>query len=167
MFLIALNKKLRLINWFKNKDFDEPNLLEYLDLVSLGTICDVVPLVGLNRAIVYQGLKVLKTKKNLGLKTLIDICGIETRPNIYHVGYVLGPRINAGGRVGKSSHGANLLLKENPKDVFKIATELDQFNKERQFLENDVLEKINKKINLNSSDPVIIVSGKIGMRSNV
>ena len=160
MFLIALNKKLRLINWFKNKDFDEPNLLEYLDLVSLGTICDVVPLVGLNRAIVYQGLKVLKTKKNLGLKTLIDICGIETRPNIYHVGYVLGPRINAGGRVGKSSHGANLLLKENPKDVFKIATELDQFNKERQFLENDVLEKINKKINLNSSDPVIIVSGK-------
>ena len=160
MFLIALNKKLRSINWFKNKNFDEPNLLDYLDLVALGTICDVVPLVGLNRAIVYQGLKVLKNKKNLGLKTLIDICGIQTRPNIYHVGYVLGPRINAGGRVGKSSHGANLLLKESPKDLFKIATELDQFNKERQYLENDVLEKINKKINLNSSDPVIIISGK-------
>ena len=67
------------------------------------------------------------------------------RPNIYHIGYMLGPRINAGGRVGKSSHGANLLLNNNPKDVFKIATELDQFNKERQFLEKDVLDKILKK----------------------
>ena len=75
MFLVSLNKELRSKNWFKNK-ITEPNLLEYLDLVMLGTICDVVPLVGLNRAIVKQGLKVLK-KKNLGLKTLIDICGVE------------------------------------------------------------------------------------------
>ena len=101
MFLVALNKELRSTNWFKNKNIEEPNLIDYLDLVTLGTVCDVVPLIGLNRAIVAQGLKILKTKKNLGLKTLLNICGIETHPNIYHVGYMLGPRINAGGRVGK------------------------------------------------------------------
>ena len=160
MFLVALNKELRSTNWFQKKKIKEPNLLEYLDLVTLGTICDVVPLIGLNRAIVSQGLKVLKNKKNLGLKTLADICGIESHLNIYHVGYILGPRINAGGRVGKSSHGANLLLNTNPKDAFKIANELDQFNKERQLLENDVFEKILKEANINSQDPVIILSGK-------
>ncbi len=160
MFLVSLNKYLRLINWFKEKKIQEPNLIEYLDLVSLGTVCDVVPLTGLNRAIVKQGLKVLKSKKNLGLKTLIDICGINTQPNIYHIGYVLGPRINAGGRVGKSSHGANLLLNNNAKEVFKIASELDQFNKERQYLEEDVLNKIAIEANKTQSDPVIILSGK-------
>ena len=160
MFLVSLNKYLRLINWFKEKKIQEPNLIEYLDLVSLGTVCDVVPLTGLNRAIVKQGLKVLKSKKNLGLKTLIDICGINTQPNIYHMGYVLGPRINAGGRVGKSSHGANLLLNNNAKEVFKIASELDQFNKERQYLEEDVLNKIAIEANKTQSDPVIILSGK-------
>ena len=160
MFLVGLNKELRSNNWFKNKNIAEPNLIEYLDLVTLGTICDVVPLIGLNRAIVTQGLKILKTKKNLGLKTLLNICGIENSPNIYHVGYMLGPRINAGGRVGKSSHGANLLLNTNPKEAFKIATELDQFNKERQYLEKDVLDKIQKEIKIDTSEPVIIISGK-------
>ena len=142
IFLVSLNKQLRLINWFQNKNLNEPNLLEFLDLVSLATVCDVVPLVGLNRALVSQGLKVLGTKKNLGLKTLIDICKIENNPNIYHLGYVIGPRINAGGRVGKSSHGVNLLLKSDPKEVFQIASELDQFNSERKLLEEKVYKKI-------------------------
>ena len=71
---------------------------------------------------------------------------MKAHPNVYHVGYLLGPRINAGGRVGKSSHGANLLLGDNPKNVFKLASELDHYNKERQLLEKDVLEKILKKI---------------------
>ena len=71
-------------------------MLNYLDLVSLGTVCDVVPLIGLNRAIVKQGLKIMKLKKNLGIKTLLDICKIETNPSVYHLGYILGPRINAG-----------------------------------------------------------------------
>ena len=142
MFLISLNKELRSTDWFIKSKITEPNLLEYLDLVALGTVCDVVPLVGLNRAIVSQGLKILKSKKNLGLKTLFDICDIQTKPNVYHIGYQLGPRINAGGRVGKSSHGANLLISNNPKDVFKIATELDHFNKERQILEKDLMDKV-------------------------
>ena len=138
MFLVSLNRELRNKKWFNTNNLKEPNLINYLDLVSLGTVCDVVPLIGLNRAIVKQGLKVFKSKKNLGLKTLIDICKIDTNPSIYHLGYLLGPRINAGGRVGKCSHGANLLLNKDPKYSFKLASELDQFNKERQLLEKDL-----------------------------
>ena len=159
MFLVSINRELRLIDWFKNNSIDEPNLINYLDLVSLGTVCDVVPLVGLNRAIVKQGLKILKAKKNLGLKTLLDICKIETNPSIYHLGYILGPRINAGGRVGKCSHGANLLLNSNPKEVFKLATELDQYNKERQMLEKDLIKKILIESENKLKDPVLILQG--------
>ena len=160
MFLVSLNRELRINNWFINNNINEPNLINYLDLVSLGTVCDVVPLVGLNRAIVKQGLKVIKSKKNLGLKTLLDICKIESKPSIYHLGYMLGPRINAGGRVGKCSHGANLLLNSNPKEAFKLASELDQFNKERQILEKDLLQKILNEIKDYSNDPVLVLSGK-------
>ncbi len=159
MFLVSLNRSLRLINWFKNFNFKEPDLINYLDLVSLGTVCDVVPLTGLNRAIVKQGLKVIKSKKNLGLKTLLDICKIETTPSIYHLGYILGPRINAGGRVGKCSHGANLLLNKDPKNTFKLASELDQYNKERQILEKDLLKKILNQTKNYLNDPVLILSG--------
>ena len=159
MFLVSLNKQLRLKNWFKEKNVIEPDLLNYLDLVSLGTVCDVVPLVGLNRAIVKQGLKVIKSKKNLGIKTLLDICNIESNPSVYHLGYILGPRINAGGRVGKCSHGANLLLDKDPKKTFKIASELDQYNKERQMLEKDLLQKVLIKAKEYLSDPVLILSG--------
>jgi single-stranded-DNA-specific exonuclease len=159
MFLVSLNRELRQNNWFSINKTKEPQLINYLDLVSLGTVCDVVPLIGLNRAIVKQGLKILNAKKNLGLKTLLEICKIETQPSIYHLGYILGPRINAGGRVGKCSHGANLLLNTNPKNAFKLATELDQYNKERQVLEKDLLRKILSKTENYSSDPVIILSG--------
>ena len=106
-------------------------LLNILDLVSLGTVCDVVPLIGLNRAIVHQGLKILKKKQNLGLKTLIEVCNIESSITAHELGYVLGPRINTGGRVGKSTHGANLLLNESPKSAFKLAVDLNSYNKER------------------------------------
>ncbi len=160
MFLVSVNRELKEINWYKDNNFDEPNLINYLDLVTLGTICDVVPLIGLNRAIVRQGLKILREKKNLGIKTLFDICSIVEKPNVYHIGYMIGPRINSGGRVGKSSHGTNLLINKNPREVFKIASELEKFNEERKNLENDVLEKILNKIDKNLSDPVIIISEK-------
>ena len=160
MFLVSLNRELRNKNWFNENNISEPNLIEFLDLVSLGTVCDVVPLVGLNRAIVNQGLKVFKSKKNLGLKTLLDICKIDTNPSIYHLGYMLGPRINAGGRVGKCSHGANLLSNKDPKASFKLASELDQYNKERQLLEKDLLKKILDQIKNFLNDPVLILSGK-------
>ena len=159
MFLVSLNRQLRSIKWFEKNNIKEPNLINFLDLVSLGTICDVVPLIGLNRALVKQGLKVLKSKKNLGLKTLLDICKIETNPSVYHLGYMLGPRINAGGRVGRCSHGAHLLLNKDPKNTFKLATELDQYNKERQLLEKDLLQKILNETSNYSNDPVLILSG--------
>jgi len=160
MFLIALNKRLRDMNWFSDNSIKEPKLMEVLDLVSLGTICDVVPLIGLNRAIVHQGLKIIKRKKNLGLKTLIEVSNISSNITSYHLGYVLGPRINAGGRVGKSTHGANLLLNQNPKDTFKLAVDLNTYNKERQILESELLKKILNTKYENNSDPVIILYGE-------
>ena len=160
IFLVSLNMELRKKDWFLQNEIKEPNLINYLDLVTLGTICDVVPLRGLNRAFVKQGLKIIKSKKNLGIKTLLDICKIETNPTIYHLGFMLGPRINAGGRVGKCSHGANLLLGTNPKSSFKLASELDQYNKERQILEKDLLQKILNETKDYSNDPVLILSGK-------
>ena len=160
LFLIALNKRLRDQNWFSSNNIDEPDLIGILDLVALGTVCDVVPLIGLNRAIVRQGLKVLKRKKNLGLKTLIEISSIENNITAYHLCYVLGPRINAGGRVGKSTHGANLLLNDNARETFKLASELNNYNKERQILESELLNKILNTNYQNKSDPVIILHGE-------
>ena len=160
MFLVALNKRLRENNWFINKSINEPDLLNFLDLVSLGTICDVVPLVDLNRAFVNQGLKVVNQKKNLGLKTLIEISEIENNLTTYHLGYVLGPRINAGGRVGKSTHGAKLLLNNDSKDAFKISSELNNYNKERQLLEKELLKDIMDKDYGLTDEPVIVLHGE-------
>ena len=160
MTLISLNSILRKSNWFVENNVQEPNLLNFLDLVSLGTICDVVPLIGLNRAIVKQGLKIINLKKNLGLKTLIDICKIESKTSTYHLGYIIGPRINAGGRVGKCSHGANLLLNDSAKESFRIAAELEKFNTERKKLEKDLLNVALNTLNKSTNDPVLILQGK-------
>jgi len=160
LFLVALNKRLRDHDWFSINLIKEPNLMNILDLVSLGTVCDVVPLIGLNRAFVFQGLKILKKKNNLGLKTLIEVCNIENNITAHDLGYVLGPRINAGGRVGKSTHGANLLLNQTPKNAFKLAAELNNYNKERQILETELLNKILNTNYNNSSEPIIIIHGE-------
>ena len=160
MFLVALNSKLRKNQWFEKNNINEPNLMNFLDLVSLGTICDVVPLIGLNRAIVKQGLKIIRKKNNVGLKTLIDICKIENNLTTRDLGYAIGPRINAGGRVGKCSHGANLLLNFDPKESFKIASELNQFNKDRQELEKKSFKSSFEFRKKDFDDPVLIISGE-------
>ena len=160
MFLVALNKRLRDENWFSSNSIIEPELMNILDLVSLGTVCDVVPLVGLNRAFVRQGLKILKKKNNLGLKTLIDVCKIESSITTYHLGYILGPRINAGGRVGKSTHGADLLLNKNPKNAFQLAADLNTYNEERKILEGELLNKILNTDFKTNSEPVVILYGE-------
>ena len=159
MTLISLNSSLRKINWFTENNLTEPNLLEYLDLVSLGTICDVVPLIGLNRAFVKQGLKVVNQRKNLGLKTLIDVCKINNQASTYHLGYIIGPRINAGGRVGKCSHGAQLLINKSPKESFKLANELEYFNSERKKIEDKLLNIVLNTIDKDINDPVLILQG--------
>ena len=160
IFLVGLNKKLREENWFLKNKITEPNILNFLDLVSLGTVCDVVPLIGLNRAIVKQGLKVIKKRSNLGLKTLYDLCNIVSQPTTFDLGFRLGPRINAGGRVGKSSYGSELLISEDPEKVYKIAISLDKSNKERQTIESILSEQINDEIKKYDNHPVIVISGK-------
>ena len=159
VFLVALNKKLRDENWFKNNNINEPNILNSLDLVSLGTVCDVVPLIGLNRAIVKQGLKIIKKRSNLGLKTLYDLCNIESQPTTFDLGFRLGPRINAGGRVGKASHGAELLISNDPKKTYQIALDLDKSNKERQAIELILSEQINLEVKNYHNHPVLVMSG--------
>ena len=159
MFLAALNNKLKNLNWFSKNNTTEPNLLNFLDLVCLGTICDVVPLVDLNRAIVSQGLKIIKNRTNLGLKTLYDICNIENQPSTYHIGYLLGPRINAGGRVGKSSYGVELLTSNNFQETYKIANYLNNYNKERQNIEKTLLTEVIEQAEKNKNDPVLFLYG--------
>ena len=159
IFLAALNKKLRDRNWFEEEKINEPNILNFLDLVSLGTVCDVVPLVDLNRAIVTQGLKVLKKRSNLGLKTLYDLCNIESQPTTFDLGFRLGPRINAGGRVGKASHGAELLISNDPEKTYQIALDLDKSNKERQAIESMLSEQINLEVKNYHNHPVLVMSG--------
>jgi len=159
VFLVALNKKLREENWFKENNILEPNIIDFLDLVSLGTVCDVVPLVGLNRAIVKQGLKIFRNRSNLGLKTLFDICKIESRPTTYDLGYKLGPRINAGGRVGKSSHGVELLISENPEKAYKLAIDLEKSNTERKSIEALLYEKIDVEVKKFHNHPILVISG--------
>jgi single-stranded-DNA-specific exonuclease len=159
MFLSGLNSTLRKNNWFNKNKAIEPNIINYLDLVCLGTICDVVPLSGLNRAIVAQGLKIIKKRKNVGLKTLYDLCKIESKPSTYQVGFMIGPRINAGGRVGKSHYGAELLMSSDNKHSYKIAKDLDNFNKERQHIENELLKKVEDEALNFQNDPILVLSG--------
>jgi len=160
VFLVAVNKKLREENWFKNNQIVEPDVLNLLDLVSLGTVCDVVPLIDLNRAIVKQGLKVIKKRTNLGLKTLYDLCNIQSQPTTFDLGYRLGPRINAGGRVGKSYYGAELLSSKDPQKVYKIANDLEKSNKERQNIEHFLLDEVYKESKKYHNHPVLVISGR-------
>ena len=159
MYLVALNKKLRDLEWFKKNNIQEPNILNFLDLASLGTVCDVVPLIGLNRAIVKQGLKIIKKRSNLGIKTLYDLCKIDSQPTTYDLGFALGPRINAGGRVGKSSHGVELLISEDPKKAYEIATALNKSNLERQSIEMMLYEQIDLEVKKFHNHPVLVMSG--------
>lgn len=142
--LVAVNREL------KNKGFAAihpmPDLMNFLDLVALGTVCDVVPLLGLNRAYVKQGLKIISKRQNLGLTTLIDNSKISSRPNIYHLGYILGPRINAGGRVGDSSFGHKLLTTHSPKEALELSLKLCEFNATRKDIEAHVLSEAIEKL---------------------
>lgn len=153
MLLVALNREARVQN-FKNI----PDLFDYLDLAALGTICDVVPLKGLNRAIVKQGLKVLSRESNIGLKSLMFETNTKSPITSYHCGFVLGPRINAGGRIGKANIGAELLSTENPQLAIKHAQELDRVNIERRILQDKILdEALLKAFSVNKTNSIIVV----------
>lgn len=135
--IVAVNRELRKQGFFAGRE--EPNLLQWLDLVALGTVCDVVPLLGLNRAFVRQGLRIMSLRSNTGLQALIDKSGISEAPSAFHLGYVLGPRINACGRVGEASLGNKLLCSRDDFQAGQLADKLNEFNAQRKEIEAYVL----------------------------
>ena len=145
-FLIALNRKLRSMEWFSNNDLVEPNMISFLDIIALGTICDAVPLRGINRLLVIKGIEVMKKQLNVGLRSLIDKSSIKGKISAYDLGFKLGPRINAAGRLGRSSFGTELLTATDTANADHIADELDKFNKERRTIESYVLDSAEKQV---------------------
>lgn len=140
MILIAtVNKHLRSLNYYSD-DRPEPNMLQWLELVALATICDVVPLQGLNRAYVTQGLKIMARRENMGLAALADVGGLKKRPDTYALGFILGPRINAAGRVGHADDALALLTTTDTGEAHALARKLDELNKKRQVIELRVVD---------------------------
>jgi single-stranded-DNA-specific exonuclease len=140
LLAVGINRALRDAGWYGTSR-PEPDLRQWLDLVALGTVCDVVPLVGVNRALVRQGLQVMAQRRNAGLAALADVARLKEPPGAYHLGFLLGPRVNAGGRVGQADLGARLLSSDDPHEVGALALRLDEFNAERRAIERDVLDQ--------------------------
>jgi single-stranded-DNA-specific exonuclease len=138
MTVVAINRELRARGFWTDAR-PEPDLLAYLDDVALGTVADVVPLIGLNRAFVAKGLLVLRRREQPGLVSLMDVARLSGPPEAWHLGFLLGPRINAGGRIGRADLGVRLLLESDPIEAAKIAAELDRLNRERQAIEQETL----------------------------
>jgi single-stranded-DNA-specific exonuclease len=159
-FLLAVetNRQLRQRGVYASRP--EPDLLDLLDLVALGTVCDVVPLTGLNRALVVQGLTVLGARKRIGLVALGEAARIDKRCEAYHLGFVLGPRVNAGGRVGEADLGVRLLTSDDPIAAREMAQRLDGFNRERQTIEAAVLESALAQLGPKPEGAMILVAGE-------
>ncbi len=134
LVLVALNRELRRRN-FWNVLRPEPDLLGFLDLAALGTVADVVPLIGLNRAFVAKGLIAMRRRERVGLTALMDVARLTGPPEPWHLGFLLGPRINAGGRIGRADLGVRLLMMDDSIEAGRIAAELDRLNRERQAIE--------------------------------
>ena len=161
--LVAVVKELRKHDYY-NDNRKAPDLLQLLDLVALATICDVVPLTGLNRAYVHKGLQVMRMRQNAGLRALGDVAGLQEAPNSYSLGFMLGPRINAGGRIGNSALGAQLLASNDDVEAQKIAEQLDRYNSERKAMEGVMVEEAvavaDQQIEKYPDTPIIIVGSR-------
>jgi len=158
LLVVALNRTLRQAGWYRERS--EPDLLRWLDLVALGTVCDVVPLKGLNRVLVAQGLKVLAERRNPGLRALADVAKMEARPGAFHLGFLLGPRINAGGRVGRADLGARLLTTDDEAEAVAIAQTLDRLNAERRTIEGALLQAALLQADERRDRPLILIAGR-------
>jgi len=156
MALVALNREA------KRRGLDSSfKLMNLLGLSAIGTVCDVVPLKGLNRAIVSQGLKILSQDQNIGIRALADVASAAPPYTTYHCGFILGPRINAGGRIGKAEMGAEMLSTENAQLAYAHAAELDRVNTDRKALQNQMInEAIEEANKLPKDNAVIIVDMK-------
>lgn len=163
LLLVAVTRVLRRRGYYK-KGRSEPELMQDLDLVALATVADVVPLTGLNRAYVRKGLAVMRSRENVGLRSLIDAAGLHQAPTTYHLGYILGPRINAGGRIGDASLGARLLTTTLESEAQRIAGLLDRLNKERKEIETRMLEEAfaqaDRRLSENPETPILIVGAE-------
>ena len=152
---VALLRELRRRGFFADRE--EPKILDLLDLVALGTVADVARLKTLNRAFVTQGLKVMAARQNIGMSALAEAARLVKPPVCRDLGFALGPRINAGGRVGKSDLGVRLLTATDPEEARAIAAELDRLNEERRAIEMLVTEQAQIQAHAHATDPVIMV----------
>jgi single-stranded-DNA-specific exonuclease len=161
MVIIAVNRALRDAFWY-GEGHNEPNLMAWLDLVALATVADVVPLTGVNRALVRQGLSVMARRGNPGITALADISKLEEKPEAWHLGFMLGPRVNAGGRVGDAGLGVKLLTTNDPDAAVGIAVRLDQYNAERREIESAVLDAAMAQAERQATDdtPLILVASE-------
>ncbi|MGI8706338.1 MAG: single-stranded-DNA-specific exonuclease RecJ [Sphingomicrobium sp.] len=156
---VALFRELRNRGFFTG-DRTEPRILDLLDLVALGTVADVARLHGLNRAFVTQGLKVMAARQNIGLTALAEAARLVKSPSCRDLGFALGPRINAGGRIGKSDLGVRLLTCTDPEEARAIATELDRLNEERRAIEMTVCEQAEEQAaKLNGASVITVMAG--------
>ncbi|MBT7956320.1 MAG: single-stranded-DNA-specific exonuclease RecJ [Rhodospirillaceae bacterium] len=158
LLAVALNRGLREAGYFK--DTPEPDLMQWLDIVALGTVADMVALTGVNRALVVQGLKVMIKRNNAGLSALADVARMDEAPSTYHLGFLMGPRVNAGGRVGESYLGAQLLSTDSAEEAFNIAQKLDAYNTERREIEDLVLQEALALAENQAAGSVVFIAGQ-------
>ncbi len=157
--IVAINRRLRAAGWY-NTERPEPRILQWLDLVALGTVCDVVPLTGINRAFVAQGLRIMAMRLNVGINALADLAAVSEAPNAFHAGFVFGPRVNAGGRVGEADLGWRLLSTEDTLEARILAKKLHEYNAERKSIEEAMIEDAMARAAESAlHDQVIIVDG--------
>lgn len=159
--VMALNRKLREDGFFKNET-KEPNLLKLLDLVAVANICDMVPLTGVNRPLTDRGLKILSQQQNYGFQALCAVADINEEANPYHAGFLIGPRINAGGRISECDLGARLLSTHDSNTAVSIAGRLSLLNEERKNIEAEVLEEALEKVEKEAlhTNNAIVVCGE-------
>jgi single-stranded-DNA-specific exonuclease len=159
VLLAALNREARRRGLFGERA--EPDLRQWLDLAAMGAICDVTRLTGFNRALAAQGLRVMSGWRNPGLKALLEVAGSEGPASVFHAGFVLGPRINAGGRIGRADLGARLLSTDDAEEAGALAAELDALNASRKEVEREVFEAAVRIVERESNQaeaPVLLVS---------
>ena len=159
-FLVALNRQLRDSGFYGARGLAEPDLRAYLDLVGLATVCDVVPLTGVNRAFVRQGLGTLSKLSRPGLAALAAVAKVAPPFSAWHLGFVFGPRINAGGRVGRSGLGADLLTARAAAAAEEFAVLLDLHNRERKEIEKRILEEALALASSQENAPFLLVEGQ-------
>lgn len=162
MACIAINSQLRAAGFYKNNGISEPALMSWLDIVALGTVCDMVPLLGVNRLFVRRGFEVMQTSQNIGLKELVAVSKISYPLSTYHAGFILGPRINAGSRVHKSDLGARLLSSDDAAEANEIAWTLNDCNDKRKAIQAEMEREAIAQVEAQGLDqyPVIFVASE-------